>query len=146
MIAGEKTDVFLSEDIYATTSAETAFFKIYRDGAVVYEGRADVFPDGGKIKVYLNRTARGILDAGELPTTTGTTTVNTDGMAELECEFEDEEGSTIATSVPVRVWFGAGEFDQSGKVFTTCAINGHACPQMMLFLGWDARYSHSETI
>ena len=145
MIAGEKTDVFLSEDIYATTTAETAFFKIYRNGSVVYQGRAEIHPDGGTIKVYLNRIARGLLDAGELPASTGLTS-NPDGVAELTCEFEDDEDNIISTATPVRVYMGAGVFDQTGKVFTTCSINGHASPMMKLFLGWDARYSHNEDI
>ena len=145
MVVGEKTDVFLSEDIYATTNVETAFFSIYRGNDVVYEGRCEIHPDGSRIKIYLNRYARGVLDGGELPAV-GDVTVNEDGMGEFRAVFEDEDGETISTSIPCRVWYGNGVFDQAGKMFTTEVINGHASPMMRLPFSHDARYSFNMSI
>lgn len=140
MTIGDKTDVFQSEDIWGGTTASTAWFRIKRNGTVVYEGRAEVYPDGGQIKVYVNRVVRGLLDGGELPTETGLTS-NPDGVVESVLEFTDDDGETISTLPTLRVWQGAGVFDQAGKVFTSSPINGHACPGMLLFLSHSARYS-----
>lgn len=141
MRVGDKTDVFQSEDIWGTVDAETAWFKVKRDGVVVYEGRAEVYPDGGRIKVYVNRIARGLLDAGELPTETETVYRNADGVASLTVEFEDDEGDPISTLTTTRVWLGNGVFDQTGRMFTSDPINGHASPAMLLFLSHSARYA-----
>ena len=145
MQIGEKTDVFQSEDIWGTVSAETAWFKVKRDGNVVYEGRAEVYPDGGRIKVYVNRIARGMLDGGELPTGVGLSE-NPDGVAPLSVEFEDEDGEAISTLTTTRVWYGNGVFDQAGSMFTSEPINGHASPAMFLFLSHASRYQISITI
>lgn len=145
MEIGQKTDVFQSEDIWGTVSAETAYFKVKRNGSVVYEGRAEVYPDGGQIKVYVNRVVRGLLDGGVLPTETGLTQ-NPDGVVEATLEFEDDEGDTISTLSTVRVWQGAGEFPVTGKAFTSDTINGHASPAMLLFLSHSARYSFQAEI
>lgn len=140
MQIGQKTDVFQSEDIWGTVSAETAYFRVKRDGTTIYTGRAEVYPDGGQIKVYVNRIARGLLDGGVLPTEPGLSQ-NSDGVVSATLEFEDEDGETISTLSTVRVWQGAGVFDQAGKMFTSDPINGHACPAMLLFLSHSARYA-----
>lgn len=145
MEIGQKTDVFQSEDIWGTCDWSIATFRVYRNGSVVYEGRAEVYPDGGQIKVYVNRVVRGLLDGGALPTETGLTQ-NPDGVVEATLEFEDEDSESVLPLTTVRVYEGAGEFPQTGKAFTSDPINGHASPAMLLFLSHSARYSFQAEI
>lgn len=104
MING-KEKIFVWEDTYLEVSQNTISFRVKMNGATIYQGVAEAFPDGRPIRIYINRIACEYLYNSDFnPSVTG---VTSDGTASAvfsvvqltESNGVVSEGSTLGSII-----------------------------------------------